>query len=121
GVGACGRAAEVVGGLPAGELEQRVREGTLEELPGIGKVTAEAITEATAGQQPAYLARLLAEAPAPEPTALRAALRGDCHTHSDWSDGGSPPAEMAGAARDPGHAWGALTAPPPRRTLATGP
>src|SRR5262249_39124479 len=59
------RAARVVGGLPAGELEQRVREGTLEELPGIGKVTAEVITEATAGQQPVYLARLLAEAPAP--------------------------------------------------------
>ena len=26
---------------------------------------------------------------------MRAALRGDCHTHSDWSDGGSPPREMA--------------------------
>ena len=56
------RAAQVARGLPAGELEQRVRDGTLEELPGIGKVTAEVITQAAAGQQPAYLARLLAEA-----------------------------------------------------------
>src|SRR5262249_56902907 len=41
------RAAQVVGGLPAGELEQRVREGTLGELPGIGQGTARAVTEAT--------------------------------------------------------------------------
>ena len=27
--------------------------------------------------------------------ALRTALRGDCHVHSDWSDGGSPIREMA--------------------------
>ncbi len=114
------RAAQVVDGLPAGELEQRVRDGTLEALPGIGKVTAEVITQAEAGQRPDYLARLLAEAPATEPTALRAALRGDCHTHSDWSDGGSPPAEMAAAARDLGHEWAALTDHSPRLTVANG-
>jgi putative hydrolase len=114
------RAAQVVSDLPAGELEQRVRDGTLEALPGIGKVTAEVITQATAGQQPAYLARVLAEAPPSEPTALRAALRGDCHTHSDWSDGGSPPAEMAAAARDLGHEWVALTDHSPRLTVASG-
>jgi putative hydrolase len=114
------RAAQVVSDLPAGELEQRVRDGTLEALPGIGKVTAEVITQATVGQQPAYLARVLAEAAPPEPTALRAALRGDCHTHSDWSDGGSPPAEMAAAARDLGHEWVALTDHSPRLTVANG-
>ena len=114
------RAAQVVDGLPAGELERRIRDGTLEELPGIGKVTAAVITQATAGQQPDYLARLLAEAPASEPSALRAALRGDCHTHSDWSDGGSPPAEMAAAARDLGHEWVALTDHSPRLTVASG-
>jgi putative hydrolase len=114
------RAAQVIDGLPGGELERRVRDGTLEELPGIGKVTAEVITQATAGQQPDYLARVLAEAPPSEPTALRAALRGDCHTHSDWSDGGSPPAEMAAAARDLGHEWVALTDHSPRLTVASG-
>src|SRR5262249_51774422 len=94
------RAAQVVGGLPAGGLARRPRGGTRGHPPGCGRAPAGGTPEATAGQQPASLARLLAEAPAPEPTALRAALRGDCHTHSDWSDGGSPPAEMAGAARD---------------------
>ena len=38
-----------------------------------------------------YLTRLLADAEQPSATAMRAALRGDCHAHSDWSDGGSPP------------------------------
>jgi putative hydrolase len=114
------RAAQVADGLTAGELAQRVRDGTLEALPGIGKTTAEVITEAAAGQQPGYLARLLAEAPAAQPTALRAALRGDCHSHSDWSDGGSPPGEMAEAARDLGHEWIALTDHSPRLTVANG-
>jgi putative hydrolase len=114
------RAAQVADGLPAGELARRVRDGTLEALPGIGKTTAEVITEAAAGQQPGYLARLLAEAPAAQPTALRAALRGDCHSHSDWSDGGSPPGEMAEAARDLGHEWIALTDHSPRLTVASG-
>ena len=114
------RAAQVADGLPAGELARRARDGTLEALPGIGKTTAEVITQAAAGQQPGYLARLLAEAPAAQPTALQAALRGDCHTHSDWSDGGSPPGEMAEAARDLGHEWIALTDHSPRLTVASG-
>src|ERR1700721_667463 len=71
-------------------------------------------------QQPEDLARVLAEAPATEHSALRAALRGDCHTHSDWSDGGSPPDEMAEAARALGHEWIALTDHSPRLTVANG-
>jgi putative hydrolase len=114
------RAARVVAGLPAAELDRRIRETTLQELPGIGPVSAGIIVQASDGQQPAYLTRLLEEAPAAEPTAMRAALRGDCHTHSDWSDGGSPPDEMAAAARDLGHEWIALTDHSPRLTVAHG-
>ncbi len=114
------RAAAVAAGLPPAELSQRIAEGTLQALPGIGAATAEVISQAAAGQQPAYLARLLAEAPPPDRTGLRAALRGDCHTHSDWSDGGSPPQEMAEAARDLGHEWIALTDHSPRLTVANG-
>jgi putative hydrolase len=114
------RAASVVEGLPTGELERRVRDGTLQALAGIGETTARVIAEAARGEQPAYLTRLLEERPVLERDGLRAALRGDCHTHSDWSDGGSPPAEMAQAARDLGHEWIALTDHSPRLTVANG-
>jgi putative hydrolase len=82
------RAAQVAEGLPAGELERRVRDGTLQSLPGIGETTAHVIAEALRGEQPGYLSKLLADQPASERSGLRLALRGDCHTHSDWSDGG---------------------------------
>jgi putative hydrolase len=51
---------------------------------------------------------------------LLAALRGDCHVHSDWSDGGSPIGEMAEAALALGHAWMVLTDHSPRLTVANG-
>ena len=114
------RAAQVAEGLPAGELERRVRDGTLQSLPGIGETTAHVIAEAVRGEQPGYLSKVLADQPASERSGLRLALRGDCHTHSDWSDGGSPPAEMAQAARDLGHEWVALTDHSPRLTVANG-
>ncbi len=114
------RAAEVVSDLPAADLAERVGSGTLTALPGIGPVTAEAIEEATSGREPSYLTRLLGDVePAPR-TGLRAVLRGDCHTHSNWSDGGSPPREMAEAAKDLGHEWVALTDHSPRLTVAHG-
>jgi putative hydrolase len=114
------RAAQVVDGLAPGELEGRLKAGTLAALPGIGATTAQVIAEAAAGQQPGYLTRLLGEQPPPERDAMRDALRGDCHTHSDWSDGGSPPREMAEAARALGHEWIALTDHSPRLTVANG-
>jgi putative hydrolase len=114
------RAAQVAEDLPAGEIERRVRDGTLQSLPGIGETTAQVIAEAVRGEQPAYLSRLIADQPARERTGLLLELRGDCHSHSDWSDGGSPPAEMAQAARDLGHEWVALTDHSPRLTVANG-
>ncbi|HEY7261562.1 MAG TPA: PHP domain-containing protein [Trebonia sp.] len=114
------RAAEVVAGLSPDELADRVRAGTLRQLAGIGEATAQVIAQAVAGQQPEYLTRLLGGGPPAPPTALRAAMRGDCHAHSDWSDGGSPPLEMALAARDLGHEWMALTDHSPRLTVASG-
>jgi putative hydrolase len=117
------RAAATVAGMSAAELQTRVDAGTLEQLQGIGKVTALAITEAQRGEVPVYLRRL--EATEGRPTAeggaqLRAALRGDCHTHSDWSDGGSPIREMAETARGLGHEYMVLTDHSPRLTVANG-
>jgi putative hydrolase len=114
------QAAQTVEQLPPGELDRRVADGTLQALAGIGPTTAEVITQAAHGQQPGYLVQLTGETPAGERTGLRLALRGDCHTHSDWSDGGSPPREMAEAARDLGHDWIALTDHSPRLTVARG-
>jgi putative hydrolase len=114
------RAAQVVADLPPDELSARLGNGTLKAVAGIGPTTAEVIEQAASGQQPAYLTRLLREAVPSARSRLRAALRGDCHTHSDWSDGGSPPAEMAQAARALGHEWMALTDHSPRLTVAHG-
>jgi len=123
------------------EVAERARLGRLQELPGIGRTTEAVILDALAGREPAYLARLEAERSAasgagskPEgatlddadaavveaAAALRRALRGDCHTHSDWSDGGSPIAEMAVAARDLGHEYLVLTDHSPRLKVANG-
>jgi len=114
------RAAQVVTDLPAGELDRRIADGSLQALPGIGPATAEVITQAAAGREPAYLTELLGNTELAPSNAMRDALRGDCHTHSTWSDGGSPPAEMAEAARGMGHEWMALTDHSPRLTVANG-
>lgn len=117
------RAAAVIDGLAEGELADRLRAGTLTTLPSIGRTTAGVITEAARGESPAYLQRLLAGGLAPlvpGGEAMRAALRGDCHTHSDWSDGGSPIREMAETARLLGHDWVVLTDHSPRLTVANG-
>ncbi len=116
-------AARVLGGLDRSELAARVRAGSLTDLPGIGTVTATVVTESLAGTEPVYLRRVqtLGEQPvATAAAALRTRLTGDCHVHSDWSDGGSPIEEMAQAARDLGHDWMVLTDHSPRLTVARG-
>ncbi|WP_432924336.1 PHP domain-containing protein [Microbispora sp. CA-135349] len=116
-------AAAAIQDLPREELVRLARTGGLTDMRGIGKVTALVVTEALDGAVPTYLRRLedtedvdLDEAA----KALRSALRGDLHSHSDWSDGGSPIEEMAGAARSLGHEYLALTDHSPRLTVAHG-
>ncbi len=119
------RAAEVAL-TNAAQLQERLAAGTLADLPGIGQVTATVITEAAAGRVPDYLAKLeehdgaaLVELDAAGEELL-AALRGDLHSHSDWSDGGSPIEEMAVTAIELGHDYLALTDHSPRLTVANG-
>ncbi len=115
-------ASAVVADLGPDELRRRLDTHTLRDLKGIGPKTAEVIETAAAGEVPPYLARLEAER-APLATggdALLAAQRGDCHLHSDWSDGGSPIRAMAETARDLGHEWVVLTDHSPRLTVARG-
>jgi putative hydrolase len=116
-------AAATVERTPADELAARATAGTLVELPGIGKVTATVVAESLAGTEPVYLRRVatLGDTPVAEgAAALRSSLRGDCHTHSDWSDGGSPIEEMARTARALGHEYVVLTDHSPRLTVARG-
>jgi putative hydrolase len=116
-------AAEVVEELDPAELADRVAQGTLAKLKGIGEVTARCVAESLQGEVPVYLRRMEAteDTPLDDATAaVRAALRGDCHTHSDWSDGGSPIREMAETARGLGHEYVVLTDHSPRLTVANG-
>ncbi|WP_434742045.1 PHP domain-containing protein [Micromonospora sp. SH-82] len=116
-------AAAALSALSAADVAERARDGRLTELPGVGDVTARCVTESLEGTEPVYLRRLLATEGLDldaEATALRAALRGDCHTHSDWSDGGSPIEEMALAAVELGHEYLVLTDHSPRLKVARG-
>jgi putative hydrolase len=110
--------------LPLGdEVADRVRQGTLRELPGIGASTAEVIEAAVEGRTPPRLAKLEREVGGPLVQGgeeVRARLRGDLHSHSDWSDGGSPIEEMAFTAIELGHDYLVLTDHSPRLTVANG-
>ena len=119
-------AAKVVREVGDEEIAARVAGGTLTELPGVGKSTAGVIEQAVAGELPTSLARQQEDEGGPlvdldEPaSALVEAVVGDCHTHSDWSDGGSPIEEMVLTAVELGHEWMVLTDHSPRLRIANG-
>lgn len=116
-------AAAVLGKLTDDEVATRAAAGSLTQLSGVGDVTARCVSESLAGELPVYLRRLEDTAGRDlddDTAALLAALRGDCHTHSDWSDGGSPIDEMALAAIELGHEYMVLTDHSPRLTVAHG-
>jgi putative hydrolase len=104
------------------ELAERKAAGTLTELPGIGPSTAKVISEALGDGVPSYLAKLEDETTIPlgEGTELRAALKGDCHSHSTWSDGGASIEQMARTAQALGHEYLVMTDHSPRLTVAHG-
>ena len=117
-----GAAATVLAIDPA-ELRSRSAADTLTELPGIGSATEAVIRETLEGELPEYLKSL--EDKATEPLVaggldVRAALRGDLHSHSDWSDGGSSIQEMVVTAMDLGHDYLVLTDHSPRLKIANG-
>ncbi len=79
-------AANAILPLPAGEVAERVRAGTLTQLAGVGASTARVIAQAVEGRVPDKLAEVEAEYGAPltadgAGSALRARLRGDLHSH----------------------------------------
>ncbi len=111
--------------LPMSEedVAHHVSAGTLKLVPGIGSSSAAVIAAAVNRTVPDRLAALeekYAGPLAPGGRELRAQLRGDLHSHSDWSDGGSPIEEMAMTAIELGHDYLVLTDHSPRLTIAHG-
>ncbi|MEV6265041.1 PHP domain-containing protein [Streptomyces sp. NPDC051784] len=116
-------AAAVIDTMDRQEVAERAAHGSLETVRGIGPKTAKVIREAWEGTTPGYLVSLEEEAsaaPAQGGQELLAEIRGDCHLHSDWSDGGSPIEEMGRTAAELGHEWAVLTDHSPRLTVANG-
>jgi putative hydrolase len=99
---------------------EQLRDPALRRRPGIGDSTFAVIQQALAGEVPERLAALRAEAEPAGGAELRAKLRGDLHSHSDWSDGLTPIGSMVEAARGLGHEYLALTDHSPRLTVANG-
>jgi putative hydrolase len=116
------RAAEVVATLDPDELAARVSAGTLTELDGIGPSTGSVIAAAVSGAAPTYLSELEAgtriDPGVGAPVLER--LRGDCHSHTTWSDGGASLDEMAHAAMALCHEYLVVTDHSPRLTVAHG-
>ena len=110
-------AADAIEGLTD---EQLADAATLRRLKGIGDSTFAVIQEAREGRVPGYLADLRERAGVERASALRGMLRGDLHSHSDWSDGLTPIELMVGAARALGHEYLALTDHSPRLRVANG-
>ncbi|MBT2521959.1 PHP domain-containing protein [Arthrobacter sp. ISL-28] len=117
------KAAGIIADLAPDEVAERARDGRLKRTKGIGDTTFQVILQAVDGAVPDYLEKLRqkgAEPLAAGGNGLRPLLRGDLHSHSNWSDGGSSIDLMADAARVLGREYLALTDHSPNLTIANG-
>jgi putative hydrolase len=117
------RALDVARATPPDELAKHAAAGTLRQLDGIGDSSAKVIEQALAGGPNTYLDALEGATHVPltdDGARYRAALRGDCHLHSRWSDGGATIEAMARTAVGLGHDYMVLTDHSPRLTVAHG-
>ncbi len=110
-------AADAIAGLTDEQLRDAA---SLRRRKGIGDSTFGVIQEALAGGVPAYLADLRERAGVQVASTLRGQLRGDLHSHSDWSDGLTSIDRMVAAGRALGHEYLALTDHSPRLRVANG-
>ncbi|MCW2831797.1 MAG: hypothetical protein JWP31_2489 [Aeromicrobium sp.] len=117
------KAAGAIAGLTPDDVAKRTADGSLKRIKGIGDRTFGVVQQAVSGAVPDYLVELRHKGGSPLATGgaeLRAQLKGDLHSHSDWSDGGSPIVEMARVARWRGREYQVLTDHSPRLTIANG-
>ena len=110
-------AADAIEGLTDAQLRDTA---TLRRRKGIGESTFAVIQEALEGRVPAYLEDLRERAGVQRSSTLRGMLRGDLHSHSEWSDGLTSIDLMVEAARALGHEYLALTDHSPRLRVANG-
>jgi putative hydrolase len=113
-------AADTVERLNDAEREKHGQANSWQSLPGIGPKTAKVIAQAWSGRDPDALVELRKAVTDIGGGEIRAALRGDLHLHSNWSDGSAPITEMMAAAKSLGHEYCALTDHSPRLTVANG-
>lgn len=114
------KAADVVEAMTPEHRERVGKTNSWQTLPGIGPKTAKVIEQAWAGREPETLVALREAATDLGGGEIRAALKGDLHLHSNWSDGSAPIEEMMEAAQELGHEYCALTDHSPRLTVANG-
>ena len=113
-------AADTVDRLDDAQREKHGKANSWQSLPGIGPKTAKVIAQAWSGRDPDTLVELRAAATDLGGGEIRAALKGDLHLHSNWSDGSAPITEMMATAKSLGHEYCALTDHSPRLTVANG-
>ncbi|WP_193596296.1 PHP domain-containing protein [Microbacterium sp. YJN-G] len=111
------QAASVLRSLPDDVISDP---GRLREQKGIGASTFEVIRQAQQGRVPDYLTELRGVVEPERTSQLCARLRGDLHSHTDWSDGTTPIETMVEAARALGHEYLAVTDHSPRLRVARG-
>src|SRR4029079_19426364 len=113
-------AADIVEALTEEQRERHGAANSWQSLTGIGPKTAKVIAPAWAGREPDALIELRSAAQDLGGGDIRAALRGDLHVHSNWSDGSAPIEEMMRTALELGHEYCVLTDHSPRLTVANG-
>ncbi|RMB60017.1 PHP domain-containing protein [Tessaracoccus antarcticus] len=117
------RAADVAAGLTPREVDGLHTIADWQSLPSFGPSTAGFATEVMHGATPSKLTKARAAGAEPlDPggAQLGGALRGDLHTHTNASDGGSPMWEMAEVADRMGRDYLAITDHSPRLRVANG-
>lgn len=111
------RAGDAIAALAPDVLNDPVR---LRNVPGIGASTYAVIRQALAGEVPDYLVDVRERLGPARSSSLRKLLRGDLHSHSEWSDGATSIDLMVRSALRLGHEYLALTDHSPRLTIARG-
>lgn len=102
------------------DIAMLARRNQLRSIRGIGATIEAVIIETLADGKSKYREKLEEEAGATVESPLRAALKGDLHVHTNWSDGGAEMIEMVEAAIALGHEYVAITDHSPSLRIAKG-